>query len=172
MKTLYIVRHAKSAWDQIALDDHERPITEKGKKRTKKVIEYLVEKKVTVDLIISSDAVRAKDTAMIIAKGLSYPIRNIQLSSSVYNSDLQTLMNYFYDLSKDVESLMMVGHNPTFTSFANFFLDKKIDWLPTSGIVCIEFETEQWENVLNAEKRTKFVVSPKIIKARKKGNKN
>lgn len=172
MKILYIVRHAKSAWDQTSLDDHERPLVEKGKKRTKKVIEYLVEKKVRVDLIISSDAVRAKDTAMIIAKGLSYPLRNIQLSASIYNSDLQTLVNYFYDLSDDVESLMIVGHNPTFTSFANFFLDKKIDWLSTSGIVCIEFETDKWENVLSAEKRTKFVVSPKIIKARKKGKQN
>ncbi len=71
-------------------------------------------------------------------------------------------------MSDDLESLMMVGHNPTFTYFANKFLDKSIDNLPTSGVVCIEFETDKWEEVISAEKKTKFVISPKMLKERKR----
>lgn len=168
MKTLYIVRHAKSAWDQNGIADHERPVLEKGKKRTKKIIDYLLEKKVNPDLIISSDAVRAKETAGILAKGLSYPKNNLQLSGALYQCDTDTLIRQFYDISDDVNSLMIVGHNPTMTTFANMFLDKKIDWLPTSGVVCIEFETDKWEHVMDVPKKTKFVITPKLKKSETK----
>lgn len=168
MKTLYIVRHAKSSWDSPGNADHERPLLEKGKKRTKRVIDYLLENKVQVDLIISSHAVRARSTANIIANALHYPENEIQISANVYHGDLDSLFNIFYDLSDNIHSLMLVGHNPTFTTFANNFLDKEIDWLPTSGIVCIEFDTDKWEQLPLADKKTKFVISPKLMKEREK----
>jgi phosphohistidine phosphatase len=171
MKYLYIVRHAKSSWDHSGLADHERPLLEKGKKRTKLIIDYLLENKVEVDLIISSHAVRARETARFIGNALHYPEDKIQISTAIYHGDINGLINLFFDLSDDVNSLMMVGHNPTFTSFANYFLEKSIDWLPTSGIVCIEFEADKWEDVLNAKKRAKFVISPKIVKDQKSRNK-
>ncbi len=167
MKYLYIVRHAKSSWDHAGLADHERPLLEKGKKRTKWVIDYLLDNNVHVDLIISSHAVRARETAKFIGNALHYPEDNIQISTAIYHGDVDTLLNHFFDLSNDVNSLMMVGHNPTFTSFANYFLENKIDWLPTSGIVCIEFNTDNWEHVLDAKKRAKFVISPKMVKDQK-----
>ncbi|MBM3435347.1 MAG: histidine phosphatase family protein [Bacteroidetes bacterium] len=170
MKTLYIVRHAKSAWDQNRFDDHDRPLLEKGKKRTKKIIDNLLDNHVKIDLIMSSDAVRAKDTASIFAKGLEYPKKNIQLSSELYLCEPESLINNFYDLSDKVGSLMIVGHNPTMTTFANLFLEKKIEWLPTSGVVCIEFDADKWEKVMSAGKKTKFVISPRMQKSKKKGN--
>lgn len=168
MKTLYIVRHAKSSWDHPGLGDDQRPLLEKGRKRTKYVIDYFLKKKIKPDLIISSHAVRAFETARIFAIGLNYPEDNIIVSKGMYHGDLDNLYNYFFDLSDDLESLMMVGHNPTFTYFANKFLDKTIDNLPTSGVVCIEFETDKWEEVINAEKKTKFVISPKMLRERKR----
>jgi phosphohistidine phosphatase len=168
MKTLYIVRHAKSSWEHPDLADHERPLLEKGKKRTKLIIDFLLEKNVRVDLIISSYAVRAFETARIIANALKYPEENIQKSETIYHGGVDDQFNLFYDLSDNVESLMVVGHNPTFTNFANYFLDKKIDWLATSGIVCIEFNTTTWDKIFDAEKKTKFVATPKDIKLRQK----
>ena len=73
-------------------------------------------------------------------------------------------MTIFYDLSEDVNSLMIVGHNPGFTTFANYFLDEKIDNLPTSGIVGITFDTNRWENIHNSNRKVKFVISPRINK--------
>ena len=80
MKTLYIVRHAKSSWDQAGLADHQRPLLEKGKKRTKRIIDYLLENNIKADLIISSHAVRALETARIIGYALNYPVDEIRIS--------------------------------------------------------------------------------------------
>jgi len=164
MKTLFIARHAKSSWDHPGLEDYQRPLLEKGKKRSKYVIDYLLQMKVKTDLIISSHAVRAKETAKIIAGALNYPEDKILISKEIYFGNTDKLFNHFYDLPDDVDSLFMVGHNPTFTSFANYFLDQKIDNLPTSGIVCIDFDTNSWENILEAPRTTRFVISPKKLK--------
>jgi phosphohistidine phosphatase len=164
MKLLYIVRHAKSSWDHPGLEDYQRPLLEKGKKRTKYIVDYLLQNQVHVDLILSSHATRALETAKIIANALTYPENRIMISKNIYHGDSESLFNHFYDLSDDVNSLMMVGHNPTFTYFANYFLDKPIDNLPTSGVVCIEFRTTQWQNFLEAPRKTKFVISPRSLK--------
>ena len=168
MKTLYIVRHAKSSWDNPGLADHERPIIKKGKNRTKLVCDYLVENNLNVDLLISSHAVRAQQTAFIIADALNYPEGNIQISPTIYHGDIDNLFNQLFELSDDVTSVMLFGHNPTFTTFANYFLPKNMDWLPTSAIVSIEFDTDQWENFINARKKVKFVITPRLLKEKKR----
>ena len=167
MKTLYIVRHAKSSWDHIGLEDHERPLLEKGKKRTRYVVDYLTENNTSVDLIMSSHAVRAHETAKIIARALHYPEDEIMVSKNIYFGYPDRFFDLFYDLSSDVNSLMMVGHNPGFTIFANYFLDKKIDNLPTSGVVCISFDTDAWEDIHNSKRKVKFVISPRMLRERK-----
>ena len=163
MKTLYIVRHAKSSWSFPELSDEERPLLEKGKKRTRKIINYLQEKDVSVDLIISSHAVRALETARIIAHGIGYPIDNIRISQQVYFAGADQLYDQFFDLNDSIQSLMIVGHNPAFTNFANHFLDKKIDWLPTSGVVSITFDTNIWVNLPLAKRAVNFIIYPKQL---------
>lgn len=163
MKTLYIVRHAKSSWNHPELSDEERPLLEKGKKRTRKIIDYLREKNVSVDLIISSHAVRASETARIIAHGIGYPPENIRISRQVYHASADLLLDQFFDLSDDISSLMIVGHNPAFTNFANQFLEKKIDWLPTSGVVSVSFDTRLWVNLPLAKPRPNFIIYPREL---------
>ncbi len=87
MKTLYIVRHAKSSWNKVDMPDEKRPLMEKGKKRTKKVIDYLLANHIKVDYIISSHAVRAHETAKILAHALKYPIENIKIDSNIYHGN-------------------------------------------------------------------------------------
>lgn len=164
MKTLYIARHAKSSWDHPGLEDYQRPLMEKGKKKMKYVVDYLQKKNVQLDMIMSSHAERAFETAKIIAHGINYPENAIVISKNIYYGNADTMLDSFYDLSDDVNSIMFVGHNPTLTYFANYFLDKKIDNLPTSAIVCVEFETNKWDEVFDSKRKTKFVVSPKSLK--------
>jgi phosphohistidine phosphatase len=164
MKTLYIVRHAKSSWDHPGLEDYQRPLLEKGKKRTKYVVDYLLENETKPGLIISSHAVRAHETAKIIANAFNYPENKIVISKNLYFCDLDSCYNLFFDLADDIDSLMIVGHNPVFTYFANEFLKKPIDNLPTSGIVCIEFKTNKWEEIVNAKYKAKFVISPRSLR--------
>ena len=164
MKTLYIMRHAKSSWDNPGLEDYQRPLLEKGKKRTRYVVDYLLEANTTLDLIISSHAVRAHETAKIIANALHYPVDKIVISRNIYFGYPDSYFDVFYDLSDEVDSLMLVGHNPGFTTFANYFLDNRIDNLPTSGVVCIAFDMNSWESIHDSKRKTKFVISPRNLK--------
>ncbi len=163
MKTIYIVRHAKSSWDLTDLPDEQRPLMEKGKKRTKKVIDFLLHKNTTVDYIISSHAVRALETAKIIAHGLKYPIEDIKIDPHVYYSDGDGIFNQFFDLPDRYHSVMIVGHNPALTDFVNAFLKKPLDNLPTSGVVSVSFDTDLWEKIPLSRSTTNFVLIPKEL---------
>ena len=154
MKTLYIVRHAKSSWDYPELPDEKRPLLEKGKKRTKRIIDDLLRRETVVDLIVSSPAVRAFETAKIIGNALRHAE--------------ERLFNLFFDLPSGVDTLMIVGHNPTLTNFANHFLTQKIDSIPTSGVVCIDFDTEKWEEIDNMNSKLRFFITPKMLKKTRK----
>jgi phosphohistidine phosphatase len=145
MKTIIAVRHAKSSWDFPDLSDDQRPLLEKGKKRTRKVIEYLLKKKFPLpELIISSHAVRAVETARIFAHALKYPGDKIQISRSIYHGNKDLITDQLYGIDDDINCVMLVGHNPTLTAFANQFLDDPIDWIPTSGVVILQIDTGKW----------------------------
>ena len=163
MKTLYIVRHAKSSWENPRLADHERPLLQKGIKRTLKIANHLKEKGICPDLMLSSHAVRAYDTARIIAGTVGYPEDAIMVSENLYHSSRDGILNEIYSLDDSIMSVMIFGHNPTFTSFANHFIDDKIDWLPTTGVVAVNFDTDQWNRISLARVSTDFVVYPKHL---------
>ena len=161
MKTLYIVRHAKSAWEY-NLPDDERPLIQKGIKRTNKIAAFLLNKDIKPDILISSYAVRALETAKIIAATIGYP-EEIKISQELYHANTDSLYHELFALSDKTDSAMMFGHNPTFTSFANHFLDKKIDWLPTSGVVAISFKTDKWTEIALAKHKVEFIIFPKDL---------
>ncbi|MCK9617554.1 MAG: histidine phosphatase family protein [Lentimicrobiaceae bacterium] len=163
MKTLYMVRHAKSSWNSVAMNDYDRPLLEKGKKRTKLVIDQLIKQQTTIDLIIASPAVRALETAKILAHAFHYPLSEIRTEKSIYASDADDFFDIFFDIPARIQSVMLVGHNPTITNFANIFLEKPIDYLPTSGVVCIEFASDDWDNLAWAAFKCKFVLFPKML---------
>ncbi|MCP4553064.1 MAG: histidine phosphatase family protein [Bacteroidetes bacterium] len=163
MKTLYIVRHGKSSWEDAELKDHDRPLLHKGEKRTRKIANFLLDRKIQIDKLLSSSATRAHATALIIAEKLEYPISNILLDERMYHGGTDYLMDMLYCLSNQINSVMLFGHNPAFTSLANKFLEKKIEWLPTSGIVSLEFKVDKWEDISLADISTNFVVYPKML---------
>lgn len=158
------MRHAKSTWEFPELKDHERPLVEKGLKRTEKIINFLNKKNIIPDVILSSSATRAFDTARIMAKGLNYDVNNIVVEPKVYESNLETLFSVVYGISNDKNSLILIGHNPTITNFANYFLTEYVDYLPTSGVVCLEFDTNNWNEIASAKRQTRFVIYPKMLK--------
>lgn len=164
MKTVYILRHAKSSWDFPHLSDEERPLIDKGKKRTLLINEFLIDKKITIDMIISSHAVRAFDTAKIVARAIGYPPDQIRINKMIYHSNEENLIDQFFDLSDHIKSVMIVGHNPTLTNFVNLYLDEKIEWLPTSGLVSINFHTDKWISLSEAKFSTNFLITPSLLK--------
>jgi len=164
MKTLYIVRHAKSSWEDPKTTDINRPLIEKGIKRTIKTINFLIEKKIILDAIISSHAKRAFDTAKIIADGLNFAKQNIIINKNIYETDMEGILEEVLALPDNYEKVMLVSHNPGVTQFVNNYLDAKIDYLPTSAIVSLSFQTNKWENIDSCYRKTNFVVYPKEFK--------
>jgi len=163
MKTLFLARHAKSSWELPELEDLDRPLIEKGITRTKKTISYLQKNKVEIDLIISSHAKRAFETAKLYANALKYPLKKIDVNTSIYFSGPESLFNILYSLPNNIQSVMIVGHNPTMTQFANCFVDKLIEYMPNSAVIAIEFDTIKWTEIENCDRKTKFILFPKKL---------
>ena len=169
MKTLYIMRHAKSSWENFHLDDHERDLLPVGIERTKKIARWLKEKKQIPELIICSSAVRARKTAKIIAKGLGFPLDKISVDPNFYHGDPDEILEKLYTLPNRLSRVMIVGHNMTFNDLANDFLDweHQIGNLPTSGIVCVKINTGKWEEIASAKSELDFMIFPKMLKNKK-----
>jgi phosphohistidine phosphatase len=164
MKTIYIVRHAKSSWDNPGVDDHDRPLAASGVKKTKLIIDFLKKNNVLPDLMMSSTAERAKKTAFMIANGLGYPIEEVLVDRKLYHASPDNILDELYIQPDSINSVMIFGHNPTLTYFVNQFIDPPIINLPTSGVVVIEFATEKWSEIGSAKYRTLFTVFPKMLR--------
>jgi phosphohistidine phosphatase len=163
MKTLYLMRHAKSSWKHAELNDLDRPLLEKGLKRTRLIIEHLQKNNTVIEFVLTSHAVRAFETARLMAHAFNVDEHNLRVEKGVYMADSASLMDQFFDLPRKVSHVLMVGHNPSITSFANTFLKEKIDYLPTSGVVAISFDTDKWEDLPLAVYKTEFMVFPKMF---------
>ncbi len=163
MKTLYIIRHGKSSWEQAGQSDHDRILLPKGVKRTLKIANFLKERNVSPDLIISSSANRAYETAAIVAGIIDYPLDKIAKESSFYEAEVSSILDHLYGLDNTVDSLMIFGHNPTFTNLANLFLGDIIDWMPTTAVVSINFDTQKWEDIMLVKKEKNFLITPKML---------
>lgn len=164
MKTLYLIRHAKASWEMPGVSDADRPLIPKGIKRTALVLDFLKERGTTADLIMSSPAVRAYETAKIIAAGLNYPAGKIKTDRKIYDGYYDRILDLIYGTPNNINSLMIFGHNPTITNLANLFLHPGIDNMPTSCVVCLSFDTGKWEEIPSAEPKQEFVVFPKNLK--------
>ena len=147
MKSLYLVRHAKSSWDFPKLADIDRPLNHRGEKNAPEMGERLKKQGILPDLLISSPAKRAYTTAVEIAKKIGYPMESIQKSMKIYHSGEDELLKVLKNQDNDRKSVMLFGHNPGFTWFANSLAGVDIDNIPTAGIVAIDFEVNDWTDV-------------------------
>ena len=163
MKKLYLVRHAKSSWEEPGGSDMDRPLLEKGIKRTLKVIRFLNEHNVRIDQMISSPATRAIQTAILVAKGIEYPEDKIRVDRKIYDGYYDRILDLIYATADEINSLMIFGHNPSITHLANLFLHPGVDLLPTTGTICISFDTGKWESIPSVEPVSEFIVFPKML---------
>jgi phosphohistidine phosphatase len=164
MKTLYLMRHAKSSYEEPGVSDADRPLIQKGINKTKLIVDFLLKRETRIDLMVSSPAVRAYETARILAEGLFYPINKIKTDRKIYDGYYDRILDIIYGTSNDVNSLMIFGHNPTMTHLANLFLHPGMENMPTSCVVCLSFNTEKWEDIPSAEAVQEFIIFPKMLK--------
>jgi phosphohistidine phosphatase len=151
MKKLFIIRHAKSSWDNPELDDFDRPLNKRGQKDAPRMGKRLKEKRITPDMMLSSPAERALATCQAIASVLQFDQSKIKTDKRLYHAPEDEILHVVRNLKdspRDSEEVVMIfGHNPGLTAFANALLNETIDNIPTCGIVAAELPVERWQDV-------------------------
>ncbi len=161
MRTLYIVRHAKSSWKDEGLSDFDRPLNERGKRDAPFMGDILKDKKVNADFILSSPAKRAKKTATTIAEKIGYPGNKITFNEEIYEASLNTLVSLVKEIDNKYNSVMIFGHNPGLTTLSNHISDRFIDNIPTCGIVALQTD-KKWNELDKNSFKLLFFEQPKM----------
>ena len=132
------------------MDDHDRPLNERGLRNAPEMGKRLRDWRVSLDALISSTAVRAQQTADIIAGSIDWPIQRISFDSNLYHASATELQNYVGSLSNDFSNVALLGHNPGMTSLTANLWGLPIDNIPTCGMVRLEFSENSWKEVSSA----------------------
>jgi len=148
MKTLFLVRHAKSSWDNPGLSDEERPLNKRGQRDAPRMGRRLKSRGVSPDLLISSPAVRAHSTSVRIAAEIGYLGANIQIRNKLYFEGVSGVYDVIHSLDPNLKTVMLFGHNPTTTELVNELSNVDIDNVPTCGIAELRFDIETWSEVV------------------------
>lgn len=158
MKTLILVRHAKSDWPEETAD-FDRPLAEKGIHDAEKMAVFLKEKQIQIDKFVSSPALRALSTCEIFDK--TYQIQ-METNRKLYNASEKNFESVIFDLNDDLNSVAMFSHNNGISNFANS-MSEDLFMFPTCGVAGFEIDCNSWSEFENAKKKPLFFYEPKKI---------
>ncbi len=161
MKTLYIVRHAKSSWDDPLLDDFSRPLNERGKRDAPRMGKRLKGKKVVPDLMLTSPARRALGTCKRIAEVLAYDENKIKTERGLYHAEKEQILEVVKSLKDKHEVVMIFGHNPGLTDFVNELGNQSFENVPTCGIAAYQLPVDSWQEADFGKGKLLFFDYPK-----------
>lgn len=161
MKTLLLVRHAKSSWSDADISDINRPLKRSGVKDAIEVSKKLKTLKCSPDILITSPAVRAITTALIFARTLKYQYNRIVINEMVYDFSKDALLPLLRNIDDKYNVIMLVGHDPAFTNLLNDLTGKILDKIPTSSVAKIRFSVKHWNKIIHKSGKLVFIKSPK-----------
>lgn len=162
MKSLIIIRHAKSSWDITTVDDFDRPLNDRGKNDAPEMAKRLLKEKIKIDAFISSPAKRAKKTAQLFIDEFQRSKDDIIYIPELYNVSSAVLYKVAESIEDKYSSAAIFSHNPGVTDFANSLTTFKIDDMPTCGIFAIKVHSDKWKDFQNAQKEFWFFNYPKL----------
>jgi phosphohistidine phosphatase len=146
MKTIYLVRHAKSDWKKSHGADFDRTLNERGMNAIPVMADLLKEKKVSPEFVVSSPANRALTTAELFCDILDYPKEKIQKRIEIYEGGVLNLLKIVQQITENVSTAMLFGHNPTLTEFSRLLAGSYIESLATCGVVRIDMDIDSWKD--------------------------
>lgn len=164
IKTLYVIRHAKSSWDDFTVTDFDRPLKEKGIRDAQHLFAHLANDLSGIEQIAASPAARAKQTAMLLCQVVGLPASTLSMHKILYDATVANVFSVINAFPNSLETVAIVGHNPSLTYFANHFLKKEIDNLPTAGIVKLVFSIDSWDEVRHGKVLESNTYFPKQLK--------
>ncbi len=145
MKTLLLMRHAKSSWKDSKLVDHERPLKKRGQKDAINIARVIKKKKLVPGLIMSSSAVRAVETARLVIEKLAFSGEFI-VQDVLYMAEPATYIEKINLIPDSIDPLLVVGHNPGLESLVQILGDK-IDSMPTGALAVIALPIQSWSDL-------------------------
>mgnify|MGYP000862255913 CR=1 FL=1 len=146
MKQLIIFRHGKAEQNSMAKDDFDRMLTDRGRRNAYDMGVYIFKKIGIPDMILTSSAKRAYETAILAAQAIGYPESDVHTEQNLYFAPERWIINVISKLPDNVNSCVFVGHNPGLTDLINAF-GVNLDNLPTASAACFEFNIESWKDI-------------------------
>jgi phosphohistidine phosphatase len=163
MRTLYLLRHAQSAEKQIGQTDKERELTNMGMKDALLIADYIQKNHLLIDIIVSSTAVRAKTTSMLIVDGLKLDIEKIIEDEELYEASTRTFLELIGRLDDSYNHIMCVGHNPVISYLAEYLTKAEIGDMYTAGLVIIKFKLNSWKDVSQGSGKLENYIYPEML---------
>lgn len=161
MKILYILRHAKSSWDDNSLSDFERPLNERGFKTAPLMGEVMKKNSFVPEIIVCSTAKRAEQTARLIKESAKFEAA-VKFEDAIYEASPMTLLRIVSEIGDEFKSALIVGHNPGFENLVRV-LTGKLEPMPTAALAVIDLKIESW-NETNADGgNLREVIRPKDL---------
>lgn len=162
MKTVYIVRHAKSSWKYSSVKDHDRPLKERGINDAHLLSKYLAKTIQRPDVFISSSANRALHTGIIFCENFGYPMANLKISKQLYSFSDGYLVKTVKALDDSFDSAIIFSHDHGINTFVNKFGSKPIAHVSTCGVIGIQFKEKNWKDIKKGN--TTLIEFPKYHK--------
>ncbi|WP_440911912.1 phosphohistidine phosphatase SixA [Candidatus Pelagibacter sp.] len=170
MLELYVMRHAKSSWDNLQLPDHDRPLSDRGKRNAKKICEFFVKKQIKFDLVLVSSSIRTKKTLKILQKKLEKP-KKIITSKSLYLANENKIALKIKKIKKDYKKVLLINHEPAVTNLVNYLVKNKENSLfklmnykfSTAAFAKIVFDLDNWSKINDRTGLLKNFIRPKDI---------
>jgi len=163
VRTLYLIRHAKSAWSEPNISDFERSVSKKGKKDINTIGSYLSLVGIKPQLILSSCALRAQETSDLLSKKINFTGERHYLRE-LYLTSVEVIKEIISIQDDTIDSIFLIGHNPQLHELANSMIGEHISKFPSLGIIAIEFEMDSWSDLDNNEGKIDFFIFPKQFK--------
>lgn len=162
MKTLLLVRHAKSSWDLATLNDFDRSLNERGKKDAPVMAQRLLDRKIDINTFVSSPAKRAKKTAELFCSIYKKDKEEIIFVPALYHASLNTFFEVVTQLNDDYNCVAIFSHNPVITEFVNQLVENfTIDNMPTCGVFAVKTSITKWKEFSTSKKELIFFDYPK-----------
>ncbi|HUZ60462.1 MAG TPA: histidine phosphatase family protein [Hanamia sp.] len=161
MKTLLLIRHAKSSWDDPSLSDFDRILTDRGKSDAAMMAKRIKAKSIKIDAFVSSPAKRAKKTAEIFMKEYKEKEKNLILVSSLYEASIKDFYDVVENLDDKFDTVALFSHNPGITGFINSLECSRIYNMPTCAVFALKLKTKHWKEFRESKKEFLFFDYPK-----------
>ena len=144
MKSLLLIRHAKSTWDNPLLKDFDRPLNERGHRDAPMMAKRLKKKEIKIDAFVSSPAKRALTTAIYFADAYGVKEKDIIKNPELYHASVETFLKVIHSLDDQYDTIALFSHNPGITELVNRLTHVRIDDMPTCAIFGVKAAIDNW----------------------------